>query len=207
MTHPLAGRKQTPEHIEKRAAKHRGLKYSADARRRMSLGHRATLERLRANPNYRHWNTGRVRSEETRRKISEVQRGRKLTAEHKQHVREAALARGFGKWMKGRKLPINTRRKMSQSARGSLAPNWKGGISRANLIIRGSLDYRLWREAVFQRDNWTCQKCGNRGGDLEAHHIKPFAYFPDLRFEVSNGQTLCRKCHQETPSYKRNQQI
>ncbi len=55
-----------------------------------------------------------------------------------------------------------------------------------------------WRKAVFARDNYTCQKCGQQGGYLQAHHLKPFAYFAELRYEVSNGQTLCHKCHGKT---------
>lgn len=55
--------------------------------------------------------------------------------------------------------------------------------------------YRDWRLAVFTRDDFTCQKCQQHGGKLEAHHIKKFHNFHDLRFEISNGLTLCRCCH------------
>jgi 5-methylcytosine-specific restriction endonuclease McrA len=55
-----------------------------------------------------------------------------------------------------------------------------------------------WRKAVFERDDYTCMLCGKRGGVLEAHHILPFAYYPELRYEKSNGQTMCRKCHDRT---------
>ena len=55
-----------------------------------------------------------------------------------------------------------------------------------------------WRREVFKRDDYTCQECGIRGTYLEADHIKPFAYFPELRYELSNGRTLCRKCHDKT---------
>ena len=55
--------------------------------------------------------------------------------------------------------------------------------------------YRQWREAVYERDNYTCQKCGERGGKLNAHHIKPYAKYSKLRHDVSNGITLCEKCH------------
>ena len=55
--------------------------------------------------------------------------------------------------------------------------------------------HKSWRKKVFERDNYTCKKCGEKGGHIEADHIKPWMLFPDIRFNISNGQTLCRKCH------------
>ena len=69
--------------------------------------------------------------------------------------------------------------------------------------IRLSKEYIEWREKVFKRDNYTCQDCGKRGGELHPHHIKEFSKFPELRFEVSNGKTLCPNCHKKTDSYGR----
>lgn len=63
--------------------------------------------------------------------------------------------------------------------------------------IRNSREYANWRSSVFIRDKHTCQKCGQKGGTLNAHHIKPFAKFPDLRLDVENGQTLCESCHRK----------
>lgn len=51
------------------------------------------------------------------------------------------------------------------------------------------------RYFVFDRDNYTCQCCGKRGGNLNAHHLYNFSEYKDLRYDVSNGITLCEKCH------------
>lgn len=81
--------------------------------------------------------------------------------------------------------------------RGSAARNWRGGKVAESQCIRGRIEYKEWRQAVFARDNWTCQDCGKRGSrTIHAHHIKEFAKYPDLRFEVSNGVTLCKPCHE-----------
>jgi 5-methylcytosine-specific restriction endonuclease McrA len=75
-------------------------------------------------------------------------------------------------------------------------------------LARYSPEAKEWRVAIFERDNYTCGSCGERGGYLEADHIKPWAYFPDLRFELSNGRTLCRSCHGLTKmSAKRMREI
>jgi len=60
-----------------------------------------------------------------------------------------------------------------------------------------SFEYKLWRTAVFERDKYTCVWCGHKGY-VEADHIKPFALFPELRFAIDNGRTLCRPCHVTT---------
>lgn len=72
--------------------------------------------------------------------------------------------------------------------------------------IRKSDTYKLWRKSVFERDDYTCVECGAKNGfgktiTLNADHIKPFSLFPELRFDLSNGRTLCVPCHRETPTY------
>lgn len=74
-------------------------------------------------------------------------------------------------------------------------PNWRGGDIDNPQRDRNSPEYRMWRNAVFLRDNYTCQVCGQVGGRINAHHIKRFSKYPSLRFVLGNGITLCEKCH------------
>ena len=111
--------------------------------------------------------------------------------------------KGYGDYIKGNKNPFygkkhteETREKM----RGSRNGNWKNGASRKNDLIRKSLEYLDWKAQVFVRDNRLCVLCGS-GDRIEADHIKPFSVYPELRFEVSNGRTLCQECHKKTDTY------
>jgi len=81
------------------------------------------------------------------------------------------------------------------SHKGEDNPSWKGGITKRCLNTK---EYKAWRILVFERDDYTCQECGQIGGYLEAHHKKRWVDYFELRFDVDNGQTLCRNCHNET---------
>lgn len=130
-------------------------------------------------------------------------KGKKNTPEHNLKISIAKTGKKFpykprpkalGRipWNKGKPMPI-----------GEQANNWKGGVSRAYKTGYYSMEYKAWRKAVFTRDNWTCQKCFSKEEKyVTAHHIKSFAKFPDLRFEVSNGLTLCELCHCEMDKYR-----
>lgn len=96
-------------------------------------------------------------------------------------------------------------REFCKTRKGEDSPTWKGGVTPEHLKIRNSNEYKAWRESVFNRDDHTCQDCGAKSGKgrhvyLHAHHIKPFSLHPELRFEVNNGLTLCRKCHYKVHS-------
>jgi hypothetical protein len=99
---------------------------------------------------------------------------------------------------------VNKRKYCSASCRsryttkGKKHWNWKGGISSKWDKLHNSIEYKEWRFAVWKRDLFCCQHCGanqSRSNPLHAHHIKPKAKYPDLIFDVGNGITLCRNCH------------
>jgi len=125
-------------------------------------------------------------------------------------VKISKLNKGKAPWNRGAKLPplaMEHRRKISVALRGKYIgdknSSWRGGSSAANKLLRSSSAFKEWRESIFCRDNFTCCSCGKRGGELHPHHIKSFAEFPELRFEKSNGQTLCKPCHMKTDSWGR----
>ena len=120
-------------------------------------------------------------------KAIQKNKGRKYDDKHRANLSAAAFKRYQSS---------EERRKTSERQRGKRAPNWQGGKTPINKRLRNSYMFRLWRESVFCRDSWTCQRCFVRGGELPPHHIKYFFEYPELRFELSNGITLCSSCHQ-----------
>jgi len=144
---------------------------------------------------------GRKLSESTKKKIGDKAKGRPVSKE----TREKLRLRGLN-----RKHTLAERIKMSVSMKKNAHkyPNWKGGITDQQYKIRASLEYKLWREAVFKRDAYTCVWCGLKfikgiTGTvvLQADHIKAFADYPELRFAIDNGRTLCVECHKKTFDY------
>lgn len=108
--------------------------------------------------------------------------------------------------------------------RGRLSHSWRGGKCKLSYKLKRSSRYDDWRRDVYIRDNYTCQICGQRGGKLNPHHLKPFSVLIDeltigikdkegeyerllecdKLWEVDNGQTLCVSCHKKTESYGKN---
>lgn len=241
------GIKRTPEQIERIRQMNLGNKYclgrkaTDEARRNMSLAH---LEK----------GVGRKLSEETKRKISNSNKGKIISKEMREkisntlkknpirywlgkkrspetieklrlsHLGKPAWNKGLKlsdeqktkmyKYRKGHKQSEETKKKISFAFKNEKHPNWKGGLSKITSLIRRSMKYKEWIQKVFIRDDFICQKCGERGGKLVAHHKKLFCkliqevktnlpllplydaamiYTP--LWDINNGITLCEKCH------------
>ena len=125
-------------------------------------------------------------------KIGKKSLGRKLSKEARLKLSNSFLGRKA--WNKGLRKYTNPDL-IKYGKKGSDHPSWKGGISKENTKIRQSSEYKVWRDLVFKRDKYTCQKCKIIGGILNAHHIKSFATDIENRFNICNGITLCKKCH------------
>lgn len=72
--------------------------------------------------------------------------------------------------------------------------NWKGGITGINRLERAEFS-RTVRKQVLERDDYTCQMCGEKGCELQVDHIQSWAEYVELRFDINNCRTLCVNCH------------
>lgn len=101
--------------------------------------------------------------------------------------------------------------KISLALRGKPQP-WNRGENHPRYIdggkaqwqrqkAMGRVEYKEWRRKIFERDNYTCQICGEKGKRLNADHILSWKDYPDLRYDLDNGRTLCVKCHKNTSNY------
>lgn len=169
-------------------------------------------------------NKGKHLSEDTKQKLRIKATGRKhtkatrdkMSKSRQNHKHKPETIKKIVASRKGYKHSSATKMKLSiahmgkkkvegayEFPKGEKHPNWKGGITPINESIRKSLEYKLWRMAVYQRDKYTCIWCGYKGGLINADHIKPFAEYPELRFAIDNGRTLCIDCHRKTSTYGR----
>ena len=109
-------------------------------------------------------------------------------------------------WKGGKpKCPI-CKKEISYNAKGCnkhSAPIGKNSYrwikDRTKLIKRQERNdsaYGDWRLQVYKRDNWKCkidnQDCSGR---IIAHHILGWSDFPELRYQINNGITLCQAHH------------
>lgn len=109
---------------------------------------------------------GKRHSPQTIEKIRQSNLGMKRSLITRERCRQAQLQTPNHFW-RGRTKPSEWRAKIS----GKNHPRWKGGVSILMNGIRKALEYKQMRKAVYERDDYTCQKCGIRGGLLHPHHI------------------------------------
>ena len=93
--------------------------------------------------------------------------------------------------------------------KGKYHPNWNNELSNEERIEkRHTYKDEQWRKSVFEKDNYTCQYCGdNKGHNLNAHHKNGHHWCKEQRYETDNGVTLCEECHKYFHSiygYKNN---
>lgn len=164
------------------------------------------------------------RSEEHRRKLRESNLGKTRSKETKEKNRQAHLGKKHGPMSEKQKIqigntnrgkirpqelrdrisksltgvPHSVERRINRKAKkGKDHWNWQNGKTSENETIRMSLEMKLFRKSCMERDDFTCQKTGQRGGKLVVHHINNFRDFPELRTSISNGITLSKESHIE----------
>ena len=163
---------------------------------------------------------GKLQSEETKQKNRDFHIGKKASKETREKM--SKFRKGKATRPAGWKHTEKARRKIKASYRGwndgEKSHLWKGGISALSKLTRSCFKYRQWRSDVFTRDDFTCVFCGKKGCFIEADHypktfaeifheneIKSLKQAIDCEefWNINNGRTLCRKCH-DTTKWGRN---
>lgn len=147
-------------------------------------------------------NKGKKRSDKVKQEKSKAMKLLWEDSDYRKHMEE--MHKGQLPWNTGKKRP---------EMMGDKHPRWRGGASSLRKRIRDCFEYRQWRSDIFTRDDFICQECGIKGVYLEAHHchkrfvdiLKEYeietleeALECEELWNINNGQTLCRDCHQLT---------
>ena len=186
------GMKLSEEHINNLSKSHMGYEVSEETRKKISQ-----------------LNKGRKKPDYFGKKISKARIGMKFSDKHKENISKAA--KGRVGWNKGAGqvncLNCNfvfnrnsignkycSKKCSSQVLRGENHPMWKGGITTQNKLERVRFQQTVQKQ-VLERDNYTCQICGERGGKLQVDHIQSWLEYVELRFSMDNCRTLCMDCH------------
>lgn len=120
-------------------------------------------------------------------------RGKKLGDETKTKM---SLAHMGNKSNTGRKLTEEHKKNVSLSLQKEKHWNWQGGITKINHQLRNLQPAKEWNSKIKERDEYNCRiRNKDCKGKLEAHHILPWSKFPELRYKLNNGITLCRFHH------------
>lgn len=154
--------------------------------------------------------------------LSKLNKGKKLSEETKQKIREATFRQFAEKGHPnlGKTWQMDETKKKNMARKGMWAkeknPSWQGGISPFRQLLRNSDKYKEWRTSVFIRDSRQCVECGSRD-EIQADHIYPFYKILDEEnitnerqgfacgrlWDINNGRTLCVECHKKTPTWGR----
>ncbi len=178
-----------------------GHKVSMDTRKKMStnrkgkcMGDKNPSKKLEVRKKISESNIGKKRSIKTIEKLSISHKGKHSSPDTEFKKGQISLRKGV------------------QGLRGDKNGNWKGGTTSLLFQIRHCSKCKIWRKSIFERDNFTCQNCFVRGGDIEAHHKKEFSEIIKKNniitleqslmcqelWDINNGITLCKKCHDKT---------
>ena len=127
------------------------------------------------------------------------------------------LGKKRGPMTRSQKIKISKTRKLKGLSSGEKNPNWKGGLTKIQISIRNSDEYKRWRKQVYSRDSYCCIICQTKGNgkNLQADHIIPLSVILKINnikdkesslkcallWDISNGRTLCLDCHKKTDSY------
>jgi len=126
--------------------------------------------------------------------MSEAKKGKpgpwrgKKRPEVSEWLGEHQFKKGQESWLKGKKGYTNagTYKNGHKGMKGESNPAWIDGRM---------AKHNAWRKAIFERDNYTCQLCEEKGKYLNAHHLKEQSLYPKIKNDLDNGITLCRRCH------------
>ena len=169
----------------------KGLKAETDERVRMNIERASkTFKERGYKPRL-----GKKHTEETKKKISKTRLERKIPSYWKgKHLSDESKKK-ISVARKGKALSKSHREKISKGLRksGRFRPEREYGTTR--------MVYQEWRKAIFERDKRLCQICLTDEGVLVSHHIVPWKSSISLRFDVSNGIVLCRKCHADLHNF------
>jgi 5-methylcytosine-specific restriction endonuclease McrA len=177
------------------------------------------LKKVSVEKGFGKWMKGRSLSDTTKDKISSTLKELSNRPEERKARSERALAAGNGKWMLGKKRDPRAVEQGASKRRGksyeefygeradlerytrtmSNRARWEGVLTKVHIRPKqeNCSKYTAWRKAVFKRDLYTCQRCGQVGGKLNSHHILYWSTHPDRRYDVTNGITYCLQCHRD----------
>jgi len=210
-------------HIPRTAFK-KGYKMSGEMKKKISealkgrssgmLGkhHTAETKKKMSKNNARYW-LGKKKPEMSGE--NHPMYGKHHTKESRQKMSESCKKNPARYWL-GKRPPDHVYEAVRLAHLGK-PPRNKGKGTRTILRkrIKNLQKYKKWRMSVFERDKYTCQECGKRGGELNPHHIIPFSLILNrfgiktlkqaekcaLLWDVNNGMTLCRECHKLTDTW------